>query len=147
MTYLLKKRVWIFILEKNGRKWGLCDVTTESMQSTIRKTIIQVKKFKEHRDWTSPSNAEKYLITGEDLIIHVEHQEYCFIKIINPICFILSQVNQGLSCVGYNNSFIITKRRSNMVQFGRWRDSFSSMLYTPIEHARSSNYSVHHIRT
>ena len=40
-----------------------------------------------------------------------------------------------------------SRKRSDMVQFGRWRDSFSSMLYTPIEDALTTNDSVRHIRT
>ena len=58
------------------------------MQSTSRKLIIQnLQLFKELRDGTSPSNAKRYLITGEDLIIHVHHQEYCFRKIQSaPFC-------------------------------------------------------------
>lgn len=34
----------------------------------------------------------------------------------------------------------LEKRKTrDMVQFGTWRDSFSSMLYTHIEHALSTN--------
>ena len=40
-----------------------------------------------------------------------------------------------------------SRKRSDMVQFGRWRDSFSSMLYTPIEDALTTNDSVRHIQT
>ena len=38
-----------------------------------------------------------------------------------------------------------SRKRSDMVQFGRWRDS--SMLYTPKEDALTTNDSVRHIQT
>lgn len=52
-------------------------------------------------DEANPSTNKKYSITGEDLIIYMEHQKYFFKKSLSgPICSIFVSENQEFSYVG-----------------------------------------------